>query len=217
MKKVNVIIADDHILFADGLAQILADLPEVNIVAKVKDGKALLTALNGVSVDVILADINMPKLNGLAAAEQIIKQYRDAKIVFISMHYNERMLIQARDMGAYGYLLKDITAPELKAAIQEVINGNKVFELSKAFVAASDSRQYNNSQLAEFKITDRELEIINLIQKGYSSKRIASDLELSVYTVDTHRKNIHRKLQVQSTAELLAKISQYQFYNHTVD
>lgn len=201
---VKVIIADDHTLFAEGLEQLLLNMPHIQVVAKVFDGKSLLQKLNNTNADLILLDVNMPNTDGLTAASSILQSYPKMKILFISMYYNEKIIQQAIELGAYGYMMKDITAPELKAAINSVINGDKTFAKPENLQQNSNYQNNNDNFLVLYKITDREFEIIHLILQGLVTKQIAAKLELSIYTIETHKKNIHRKLKVQSTAELIA-------------
>jgi DNA-binding NarL/FixJ family response regulator len=195
----KVIIADDHALFADGLAQIIEQLPDFVVIAKVKNGKELLQKINSHIPELILLDINMPLINGMTAAEKIVEGFPQIKIIFISMHSSKQIILQAKKIGVHAFVQKNLTAPDLISVLNKVTSGEKVFMQAESTIDGVDDKWISSNT-----ITRRESEIIQLIKGGYASKQIAATLNLSIYTVETHRKNIHRKLNVQSTAELLA-------------
>lgn len=203
MSTTKIIIADDHTLFADGLEQIVQSLEDFEVIAKVTDGKMLLQKLNTIVPDIILMDINMPWLNGMEAAEKIIQLFPQIKIIFISMYCNAQLIEQAKTIGARGFIMKNITAPELKETIINIKNGAVVYA---GLPAASNDAipQTDDPFLLQYKLTPKEVQIIKLIKEGNATKQIAALLELSTYTIETHRKNINRKLNVRSTAELIA-------------
>lgn len=201
-KLVSVIIADDHALFADGIEQILLSLSGFEVLAKVNNGKLLLQALNRLKPDLILLDINMPFMDGMEAALIIKKQSPEIKVVLLSMYYDAKIITTAKTNHIDGFIIKDITAPELKNAILNVMSGQQVFILPQA-IRENVQSKITDSFLDRYKLSVREIEIINLIRKGKSNKEIAYELELSNYTIETHRKNIYRKLDLQGTAELI--------------
>ncbi len=206
MNEIKIIIADDHTLFADGLEQIVQSLPGFEVVGKVTDGKMLMQKLNSVMPDMILMDVNMPYLNGMEAAQKILQAFPQVKIIFISMYHNAQLTEQAKAAGATGFITKDITAPALKEIIKNAVKGISCFLAPGGQNQADISPYGNDPFLLQYKLSPREMDIIRLIKEGNATKQIASLLELSVYTVETHRKNINRKLDVQSTAELIALI-----------
>jgi DNA-binding NarL/FixJ family response regulator len=203
MSTTKIIIADDHTLFADGLEQIVRSLEHFEVIAKVTDGKTLLQKLNTVTPDIILMDINMPWLNGMEAAEKIIQLFPQIKIIFISMYSNVQLVEQAKKIGARGFIMKNITAPELKETITSVKNGALIYTGLPA-IPINAAPQTDDPFLLQYKLTPKEVQIIKLIKEGNATKQIAGLLELSTYTIETHRKNINRKLNVRSTAELIA-------------
>lgn len=210
MDTTKIIIADDHALFADGLEQLVHSLEGFNVVGKVADGKMLMQKLNSVAADIILMDINMPYLNGIEAAQKVLSLYPEIKVVFISMYYNNELITQAKEAGAIGFIMKDVTAAVLKEAILNAKNGVQTF-LAPIRREASYNNDINAMDpfLLHYKLSPREMDIIKLIKEGNATKQIASVLELSVFTVETHRKNINRKLKVQSTAELIALMHRF--------
>lgn len=204
LKITKLIIADDHLLFTEGLENILDGMPEFEVIGKVANGKVLIRTLNSIVPDIILMDINMPVINGLEAAAIIRKSHPEVKIVFVSMYCNDQLIDKAKMIGASGFLMKDITAPVLKESLLAVRDGKQVFieghKLSKSEVLPVDEDFF----MLPYKLSPRELEIIKLIKNGFSTKRIAQTLDLSVFTVETHRKNINRKMKVKSPTELMA-------------
>lgn len=210
MNITNVIIADDHVLFADGLEQLVHSLEGFRVTGKVTDGKMLMQKLNTVSTDIILMDINMPYLNGIEAAQKVLSLYPKIKIVFISMYYNLQLMNQAKETGATGYIMKDVTAVVLKEAIINAKNGIQTFLPPVAKdTLLNDMMKDQDPFVLHHKLSPREMDIIHLIKEGNSTKQVAALLELSVFTVETHRKNINRKLKVQSTAELVALMHKF--------
>ncbi|KUY20791.1 two-component system response regulator [Elizabethkingia miricola] len=210
MNITNVIIADDHSLFADGLEQLVHSLEGFRVTGKVTDGKMLMQKLNTVFADIILMDINMPYLNGIEAAQKVLSLYPKTKIVFISMYYNLQLMTQAKEIGATGYIMKDVTAAVLKEAIVNAKNGVQTFLPPVAKdTLINDMMKDQDPFLLHYKLSPREMDIIHLIKEGNATKQIATLLELSVFTVETHRKNINRKLKVQSTAELVALMHKF--------
>lgn len=199
-KTVKVIIADDHNLFAEGIEQILLSLSGFEVLAKVNNGKLLLQTLNRLTPDLILLDINMPVMDGIAAAMLIKQQQPEIKIILLSMYYDVKLINEVKS-DIDGFVMKDITAPELKQAILNVMGGQQVFILPEV-LKHENKVKIPDSYLDRYKLSVREIEIIALIAQGKSNKEIALDLELSSYTIETHRKNIYRKLNLQGTAEL---------------
>lgn len=202
--KTTIIIADDHQLFADGLEQIIQLIPDFDIVAKVTDGRMLMQKLINIQPDIILMDINMPYLNGIEAAEKIKTLYPKISIVFISMYHKPQIVQQAKDVGAIGFIMKDVTAPVLEEAMLSIKNGNPTFIAFQESKPYKETTQLEDNFNDKLNLTPREKSIIQLIKNGYTSKGVAITLGLSIYTVETHRKNINRKLHVQSASELLA-------------
>ncbi|WP_165799029.1 response regulator transcription factor [Sphingobacterium corticibacter] len=209
MEKTRIIIADDHLLFADGLAQIVGAMPEFDIIAQVPNGRVLLQLINTQLPDLILMDINMPIVDGLQAATSIRTYHPNIRVVFISMYKDMKLVEKAKEMGAHAYIMKDTTAPELREILLQIRDGKKVFSCPENDFETQQANEIIDPFLSQFKLTPREVEIIKLIKKGLATKQIAADLDLSTYTIETHRKNINRKLNVQSATELLAFIAQY--------
>lgn len=203
MLSTKIIIADDHCLFADGVEQIVNAMNGFNVIGKAENGKVLLQLLNKNIPNIILLDINMPLLNGIDAANDIRKKYPEVKIVFLSMYVDAKMIDASKKNGIYGFINKGITAPNLQQAIIDIANGIPTFILPEQ-TYNQELNNTKNDYATLFKLSEREIEIIVLITAGKKNKEIAQELELSAYTTETHRKNIYRKLNVQSIAELMS-------------
>ena len=187
------IIVDDHQLFIDGLSRILADLSDFKIVGIYNDSADLISHIKEKSVDLILLDIQLnSEMNGLELCKEVRKVNTQVKIILISMIQSPHILKEAERNGANGFIPKTIDAGILKDLIIKICNG------TNNFYSEGTSNEVINM------LTDREMEIIHLIKQGYKTKTIAEKLFLSDYTVETHRKNILRKLQLTSASELIA-------------
>ncbi|MBC7509148.1 MAG: response regulator transcription factor [Ferruginibacter sp.] len=202
----KVIIADDHSLFADGLEQILNGMAGFEVMAKVTNGKLLLQILNRLEPDLILLDINMPFLNGIDSAMAIKVKMPNVKIVFLSMYFDLKILALIKDNGFNGFIIKDTTAPLLKNVLLDIMKGKTSFLLPEQYVQKSQNSIHikNDGFANAFKLSAREIEIIHLIKDGLHTKQIADDLHLSNHTIETHRKNIYRKLNLQGLGELIS-------------
>jgi len=201
---INIMIADDHDLFADGLELILSE-PPFHVVGKATNGKVMLQLLNNIVPDLILLDINMGVMNGIETAFLIKKRFQKVKTVFISMEYDAIIKTIIKNNDIDGYLPKSISSLKLKEVLKEISDGNKVFIFPDEPVNNQIFSQHLGNQFfSQFKLTRTELEIIGLIAKGDSTKIIASKKNLSYLTIETHRKNIFRKINAKNMAEVVA-------------
>lgn len=208
-KTVKVIVADDHKLFADGVEQIISSIPGFEVVATVSNGKLLMQTLNRLLPDVILLDINMPYLNGLDTAAAIKKNSPAIKIVFISMHYDAGIKNFIQKNGINGFVNKNISAKQLKDTLQKVIDGEKVFITSLPDEQPQNTPQQSTDFISRHKLTKTEVAIIKLIAEGDTTKAIADKRGLSYLTVESHRKNILRKLAAKNMSEVIAFAVKY--------
>ncbi|TCC85849.1 response regulator [Pedobacter hiemivivus] len=206
--KTKIIIADDHLLLADGLEQILNSVPDFEVIAKVANGRLLMQALNTIVPDLILLDINMPYMNGLEAAKKIRQRMPDIKIVFLSMYFDAKLIAAAKEDGVKGFILKDIIAPLLKEKMIHIANGGTYFDLPFQKTSATPAWQQDDFA-NKLKLSPREIEIIKLIKLGQGNKQISAQLSLSIYTIETHRKNIYRKLNLKGVGELIQFASEH--------
>lgn len=202
---IKIMIADDHGLFAEGLEQILNNTPGFEIIARVDNGKLLMQTLNRLTPDLILLDIHMPLMDGLETATAIKKRLPDIKIIFISMTYDTSYKTFLHKYDIDGFVSKTVNFSLLKEAIQNVIEGHKIVVPPLHSTEPDEAQLSSESEhMRAFKLTRTEIEIIQLITHGDSTKMIAAKRNLSYLTVETHRKNIFRKLHVKNMAEVAA-------------
>lgn len=204
MKKIRILLADDHRLFREGLRTILEQLSEFEIVGEANDGHEALAMAGKLTPDIILLDISMPNLNGIEAARRITDVSPMTRVIILSMHLDQRYVAESLKAGARGYILKDSAVEELTTAIRNVINGEIFLGNRVTGVVVSDYVGLAKGKPASaFSIlSGREVEVLQLIAEGRSTKEIASDLKVSVKTIETHRKQIMDKLDIHSVAEL---------------
>ena len=200
-QKKQIIIADDHILFIDGLKSLLKDEKDIVVADIANDGKELLDILSLYQTDLVLLDIKMPKLNGLETIRYIRQLNRNIKIIVLSSYNDEHLINKAKEYGANGYLLKDCSKDDLLQTIRLVNNGHSCFPYLPP--NAADQLDEKDNLLLQLKLTERELEILHLIGKNYSNQQIADQLGLTKFTIDTHRKNINQKLGINKPAALM--------------
>ena len=201
MTSTRIIIADDHNLFVNGLQLLLKDEPWIKIIDVANDGKELLDILSHTKTDIVLLDINMPRLSGLDAAMHIKRTYPALKIIIVSTYNEEHLVEKAKKLGVNGYLLKNCSREELLDTIRLVMNNQTSFPYRSPVRA--NVFDEDDSFLRQFNLTKREMEIIQLLKNNLTNQQIAVKLFLSVYTVETHRKNIMQKLQLNSPSSLM--------------
>jgi len=201
---INILIADDHQLLIDGIKAALNGIEDFNIAAEVNNGYQVLEKLDsGTSVDVILMDINMPKLDGLNATKMVHKKYPDVRVLALSQYDEKRFVKQMVKNGASGYLLKDSSRDVLEIAIRTVHAGEKYFCERLMMQLVNQELKIENTRALFPDLTDRELEVLRLIGKEYSSQEIADKLFISFHTVESHRANLMSKAGVKNTAGLI--------------
>lgn len=203
---VKLALADDHQLVLDGLKALINDVPEFELVAEGSNGKDLCLIVDNFDVDLVLVDIDMPIMNGMQATEVIKKKHPEVKVIVLTMH-NEKAIIQkVLESGADGYLLKNTNQKELVTAIKEVNAGRKYFstEVTLSLASAGEGSKVRLQNVeVDTSLTEREIEILKLIAKGLSNKEIGDQLFISHRTVDTHRTNLMRKLDVKNIAGIV--------------
>jgi DNA-binding NarL/FixJ family response regulator len=201
---IRVLLADDHQLLIDGLRAILAKRPNLDIIGVAKDGFEAVDLAARHRPDILLLDISMPGLNGIDAARQILRDLPGAKIIMLSMHDDRRFIQQSLRVGARGYILKESAATEVIQAIEIVERGQLFFSSSVREQILSeyvDLIQDGNGASAS-PLSPREREVLQLLAEGKSTKEIAGILNVSVKTIESHRKQIMDKLGLHSIAEL---------------
>ncbi len=204
MNPVRVLLADDHILVRAGLRKLLESLPNIEVVGEASDGLALLELAARMQPQLILMDIAMPGLNGLEATGRITKSWPDMRVLILSMHQNSEYIRQALRQGAVAYLLKDSAPMELELALKAVLNGETYLSpaVSKGVVSDYVQRLRNEEQPIDV-LTPRQREVLQLIAEGQSTKDIARRLDLSVKTVETHRTQLMKQLDIHEVTGLV--------------
>ncbi|WP_159947665.1 response regulator transcription factor [Polaribacter septentrionalilitoris] len=203
---INLIIADDHDLFRFGLSELLKKYSDINVVKTVSDGQELIKSLENIKdIDVILLDITMPNMDGFEVLKRLSSTESTIKPIIISMHNEGNYIAKCAKEGAYGYLIKNADAEELLLSIRTVANGKKYFspEISEKMVNFMSENRVSANQLS-----NKENEVLQLISKGMTTKEIAAKLFVSSRTIETHRANILKKLEVKNTAALIKKATE---------
>lgn len=206
MKPIRVLLADDHKLMRSGLRILLQQSTEFAVVGEADDGREAVDLFNSLQPDVVVMDVGMPRLNGVEAAAQITAAHKAAAIVMLSMHSDESYVLRALKAGARGYLLKDSAEADLGRAILAVHDGKSFFSPAVSKVLLEDYMRKLARSGAEDSfdlLSAREREILQLVAEGNSSKEVASLLNLSVHTVETHRSNLMQKLNLRGMPELI--------------
>jgi len=194
--KITVLLVDDHSLVRRGFRRILEDDPDITVVAEAADGTEAIRLTQELHPRVIVMDCAMPRMNGLQATRKILQREPQALVLMLSMHPEDTLVRQALEAGARGYILKNAVDLELSAAIRRVAAGETVLDSQLARPAVLKGERSSG-------LTQRELEILQMIVAGKSAKEIASALDLSVNTVSVHRANIMDALGIHKTAELV--------------
>jgi len=205
MKKIRILLADDHQLMRSGLRLLIEQQPDLTIVGEAGDGREAVALANSLRPDVAVMDISMPNLNGIEAAHQITQGHAEIAVIVLSMHPDESYVLRALKAGAKGYLLKDSAESDLIAAVRAVAWGKSFFSPAVSKVLLDDyirKLKRSGAEDAYDLLTPREREILQLVAEGKSNKEVANLLNLSVYTVETHRSNIMQKLNLKGVPEL---------------
>lgn len=206
MKKTRILIADDHGVVRKGLRLQLEQQPEFEVVGEAGDGREAVAMADELAPDVVIMDIAMPNLNGIQATTQIVKKNPQVGVIILSMHSDETYLTRTLTAGAKGYLLKDNADVDLHRAVQVVAQGKPFFSPAIADTLLEDyMRQLQQRGLQDSYdlLTEREKEILQLLAEGRSNKEVASTLDLSPNTVETHRTRIMQKLDLHSSADIV--------------
>ncbi len=202
MKRPRVLLADDHKIVVEGLRGILE--PEFELVGTVEDGRALVAAAQKLNPDVIVADVSMPLLNGIEAAQQLKKANSQAKIIFLTMHLDASYATRALEAGASGYVLKHSAPSELVQAIGEALRGRVyVTPMIAKDVLQTFMDESHGIPRGRLELTPRQREVLQLVGEGYSAKEIATNLHISARTVEFHKYRIMEDLNLRTNAELI--------------
>jgi DNA-binding NarL/FixJ family response regulator len=198
---------DDHSLIRAGVRALVLDIPGYAVIGEANDGSQLLEMVEQLSPDIVLLDISMRETGGLEALQRLKRVRPQSKVLILSMHTDPALIMQALESGAHGYLLKDTTATELEHALDALRNNERYLSPAIAHTVINQALTRNQKQQPEVadshNLTARQLEILRLIVRGKSTREIANGLGLSIKTVETHRSQIMKRLQIYDVAGLV--------------
>ena len=202
---IRVLIADDHKIMLAGLRSLLEKQAGLEVVGEAENGRKAVQMTEEKKPDVVVMDVSMPDLNGIEATTQIIESHPEIRIIALSMHSDKRFVMGMLRAGASGYLLKDCASQELATAIAQVATGRKYLSPEITGVVIDDFLQgglTDGEKAVTSVLSAREREVLQLIAEGWSTKQIASHLYVSIKTIETHRRQIMKKLDLHSIADL---------------
>lgn len=206
MSKIRVLLADDHTLFRQGIKNLLAAEPDMEAVGEAANGGEAITKAAELHPDVVLMDIGMPGTSCFEATRQIKKDRPETKVLFLTMYEDEDYLVEGMEVGGSGYVLKDSPAAQLLAAIREIHRGGSYLSPKMLAQLVDDFRSRVKSEERSPRLatlTPREKEVLKMLAEGRSVKEVATELNLSVKTVEAHKFNLMRKLDIHNKAQLV--------------
>ena len=206
-KKYEIVIAEDHTILREGLRALLSSHPDFEVVGEAEDGREAIRRVEKLMPDLVLMDLSMPRMNGLEAIKEIKKRSPEIKIIALTVHKTEEYILATLQAGADGYALKDSTHSELVMAIEHVLEGNRYLSpdiSGKVIEGYLEGRKTLKATSAWDTLTQREREILKLIAEGYKNREVADYLCISLKTVEKHRANLMKKLDLHNTAALTA-------------
>lgn len=210
METINILLVDDHTLIREGLKLILKKNKQFKIIGEASNGVEALEFLekNAAKTHVMLLDITMPELDGFEVAKVVKKKYPNLKVLALTMHNEESYITKMIDVGVHGYVLKDSNLDDLSSAIKTILDDKPYYssDVSAVMINSLMNKDKQKDNNAIDNLTEREKEIIHLISDGYKSSEIADKLELSTRTIEVHRRNLMKKLEVKNTAELVSYV-----------
>ncbi|MGM0437002.1 MAG: response regulator [Bacillota bacterium] len=198
MTKTKVLVADDHKLVREGIVKLLGFYEEIEVIGEAKDGLETIKKVRNDFPDLVLLDLNMPRMNGIDTIKKIKEIAPDIKVLILTIHDDEEYIYEVTKAGAEGYIQKDIEPDELRNSIKEVINGNKVFP-AKIEEKVDEQLEHEESELE--KLSNRENEVLGLLAQGMSNRDIAEELYISEKTVKNHVSSILRKFSVNDRTQ----------------
>jgi DNA-binding NarL/FixJ family response regulator len=208
MKKISILLVDDHMVLRQGMRALLETERELEVAGEAENGRQAVDLAAKLQPDVVVMDIAMPKLNGVEATRQILKEAPQAKVLILSSYGDDKFVQELTEAGAVGYLTKQTAAPEFIKAVREAANGKSCFSSSiaerlfhryrQAFLKDGKTRQ----QLTPVILTSREREVVQLVAEGNINRQVAADLGISTKTVEKHRQSAMNKLNIHDTAGL---------------
>ncbi len=201
----KIIIVEDHTILREGLRSLLREHEDMDVVGEAGDGRSAIRCVLSKSPDLVLMDLSMPKMNGFEAIKEIKKQQPDIKIIALTVHNTDEYILMTLQAGADGYVLKDATHDELLMAIRQVLSGKRFLSPSvsgKIIEGYLEGKKGVQAKSQLDVLTQREREVLKLIAEGYKNKEVADFLCISLKTVEKHRANLMRKLDLHNTSAL---------------
>ncbi len=204
-QKIRVLIADDHAILRDGLRKLLTEEPDLEVAGEARDGHDALRKAEELKPDVILLDLAMPGLNGIAVAKRLRSAAPAAKVLILTMHQEEEYVYETLKAGASGYVLKDAAGPDLVAAIRAARRGEQFLSPSISRLVVRDESASGSKQIKTVSqhLTNREREVCKLLAEGHTVPKIADMIGISRKTVDVHKTRLMKKLDIHNRAELV--------------
>ena len=203
--KLSIVLADDHTILREGLRALLTADASFEIVGEARDGREAVRCVEKLGPDLLLIDLSMPRMSGMDAIREIKKRYPETKIIALTVHKTEEYLLSTLQAGADGFVLKDATHAELILAINNVMGGKSYLSpgvSEKVIEGYLEGKKSNRSLSSWESLSQREREVLKLIAEGYKNKEIAGDLCISLKTVEKHRANLMKKLDLHNAAAL---------------
>ena len=207
----KVLIADDHAILRDGIRSLVTRMKKIKIVGEATTGVEAVQKFGELKPDLLILDISMPDKNGMEVAKEILDTSGEANIIILSMHDDEDYINRCLEIGVKGYVVKNESGSELELAIQTVLEGKNYFssQVQKVIFKKHSANLTRKKQIDEVvKLTNREIEIIKLIMAGLTSQEMADKLFISPRTVETHRANLLKKLDVKNAMEMVMKVQE---------
>lgn len=206
MDKINILLAEEQKIVREGIKSLLKDEPSITVTAEARNGRELLEKLNESNVELAIIDQNLPSSDGIETARQIKESYKSTKVLMLSMVENDNYLLKGFESGADGYLLKNTGKDELMLAINKIMEGDSFICSGIACILMQKIRENGNHlfpQKPNVQLSDREMEILQLIGQGFTNSEIADKIFTSRRTVESHRKKLIEKTNSRNTATLI--------------
>lgn len=194
--SIKTLLADDHAIVVEGLREILSHDDEIEVVGSAANGEEVMTFVRLNDVDVVVLDINMPIMDGITCAKHLKKDHKDVKVLILTMYPQKSFVTEIVNLGIDGCLLKNNTGQELGSAIHRVASGRQYYDRIRTFNS-------EEQKVIQYKLSKREIEVVKCVAEGLTSTEIAERLFISEHTVNTHRKNILKKLGLKNSSELV--------------
>ncbi|WP_375448519.1 response regulator [uncultured Fibrella sp.] len=205
----KILIVDDHLLFSNGLRLVLERNQDWVVCGQIPTADQVTTAVHTLSPDLVILDVNLNGTNGIDLGRKLIANFKRVKVLILTMYDQVRLLDETRRAGLHGYILKDTTPAKLTAGIQAILDGGTTFDGWVTQPVNDTGDPFGDDFARRLNLTFREVEIIRLIREGLTSEQIANRLNISFFTVKSHRKNIHSKLDLTNVADVIQFANKY--------